>query len=522
MGTHDAPNTFVLNLLALTSLRSGTATKIRPGGITQDSLVFNETQTEDLIRTTNNDTGAVYRTTVGPNYFRSWSNLPNGTQVVSTLNLGNQSYEIARDLAIGSVKYAETGRILAFELGNEPNSYWEPTGPNAGTTGYVAEWKNWTTHIDSEVDSFLKANKTSDQVDHRRWWASSSTTDDTTVKLTPAAIIPAGIDTPQGNIEDYSIHNYQYSTCDPARLELATIPNVLNITAFYAYADDLVMPSGRAALQAGRKWIIGEYNSISCSGRLNVTDTATQPLWQLMTALGYASRNASGTFLHQGGVLKLQSSQQQNNASSVDGKPAFSAYDMVYPVETSARGPRRANPGFLSQLVLAEAFGKSGETRVSTLPVPQGADPDRFAAFGFWDPVASSSKNNGHDHEYGDGNSNETPDRVLLLNTQPYFFNSTSDGTVSVDISSLLPRPKKQHDNAKGSQKGILAKRMTSPYVDTKNSSQCTWAGQSFEQAFTKGKLSIEQVKSYGHGTTVDVRGSEALLVWLKGKPFDA
>lgn len=83
-----------------------------------DSMIF-DPEGGDVVRTTNSE-GGVYRTTVGPAYYQSWSNFPNGTQFTSTLNFGNDSLDIARDMAVASVKY-QKDKVEFFELGNVRN-----------------------------------------------------------------------------------------------------------------------------------------------------------------------------------------------------------------------------------------------------------------------------------------------------------------------------------------------------------------------------------------------------------------
>jgi len=85
-----------------------------------DSMIF-DPSAGDLVRTTN-AAGGVYRTTVGPAYYQSWSNFPYGTKFVSTLNFGNNSLDVARDMAVASVRYQQD-KIGYFELGNEPTNY---------------------------------------------------------------------------------------------------------------------------------------------------------------------------------------------------------------------------------------------------------------------------------------------------------------------------------------------------------------------------------------------------------------
>ena len=131
------------------------------------------------------------------------------------------------------------------------------------------------------------------------------------------------------------------------------------------------------------------------------------------------------------------------------------------------------------------------------MSLPSGVDADRFQAFSFHD-VNSTAVNA------------TQPDRIVLLNTQPYYANSTSDGTQTIDLSSFL---------SANSSATAYVKRMTSPYIDTKDSTQCTWAGQSYKTGSAAGTLSIDKLQA--NGTTVSIRGSEALLIFLQGQPFD-
>ncbi len=375
-GSYASPNSLTFSLIDRIYERGGRPI-IRPGGITMDSMVF-DPNGGDPVRDTS-PAGGVYRTTVGPNYYKSWSHFPEGLKLVSTLNFGNDSLEIAKGLADASVKY-QPGRVEYLELGNEPTNYPKSRWDDS-TAAYVTQWKEWTHQIDVSINATLATNIDGGNSDvelaaKQRWWASSATTDDSGLNVRPVDIIPAGIDT-QKSVAEYSIHSYPFATCDPTRAALATLPNILNHTALTQYADTQIMPSAQAALSSGRPWIIGEFNSVACSGQPNVTDTFAQALWVVDSELIYAVRNASSVHLHQGATLVFQSNQQTNTAGGDDGKPGFSTYDFVYPIESSKRGEARALPSFVAQLYLAEAFAsptKDERLRVAELPRPTGVD----------------------------------------------------------------------------------------------------------------------------------------------------
>jgi hypothetical protein len=336
-----------------------------------DSLIF-DPSAGDPVRTTS-PSGGVYRTTVGPAYYQSWSNFPLGTKFVSTLNFGNNSIQIARNMAVASAKY-QREKIAYFELGNEPTNY--PSSRwNHKTNSYVAQWRQWTQSIDSAINATHSVGIS--ELGNAKWWASSATTDQTGLHVRPADLIPAGIDSAH-QVAQYSIHFYAFATCDPARAALATISNILNHTGLVQYADKEIVPSARASLGSGKPWIIGEFNSIACSGKPNVSDTFAQALWTVDVELINAVRNASQCHLHQGATLVFQSSQQSNSAGN-NGSPGFSTYDILYPRDSDKRGKKRALPSFVSMLFLAEAFARPG-VQIAALETPKGIDKDRFAA----------------------------------------------------------------------------------------------------------------------------------------------
>ncbi|ETS82157.1 hypothetical protein PFICI_07159 [Pestalotiopsis fici W106-1] len=466
VGNASEPNELYMKLISNIVERGGQPI-IRPGGNTMDSMIF-DSNGGDPVRTMGT-AGEVYRTTVGPAYYESWANFPDEVLFISTLNFGNDSLQIAQDLAVASVKY-QAERVKSFELGNEPN--WYPsTRWNYSTDNYVSQWKNWTASIDQAIDT--AAEEENIAFPDTRWVASSATTDDASIQIRPVNIIPAGIDS-ENQVQQYSIHSYVYNTCSAAGAAISTIENLLNHTRIITFAVERVLPSATAALESGKQWIMGEFNSVACSGKPNVTDTFTQALWVIDTELTYATLNASSVHLHQGATLVLQSSTQTNT-------PGYSAYSWVYPRDSDKWGEARALPSYAAMLFLAEVFAQP-KTRVLSLEAAQGVDQDRFSAYATY--------------------VDDKLSKIILLNLEPYYSNSTSDFTINLDISEFLPA-----GNASAS-----VKRLTAPSVDEQDTSQVLWAGQSFKYGDASGNLTIEKVSA---SKIVNIRGSEAILVEL-------
>ena len=464
VGTSEEPNELFFKLISRITERGGQPI-IRPGGITMDSMIFDPAG-GDLERTMG-PKGEVYRSTVGPAYFDSWNNFPEEVSFISTLNFGNESLPIAADLAAASVKY-QGSRIKYLELGNEPNHFRSGRWNN-DTQKYVNEWKNWTARIDQAVAEADEA----DRSEPLRWWASSATTDITPLKVRPVDLISKGIDT-EGQVGQFSIHSYVHNTCTPEGTDKATIENLLNHTQIVSFADQEVGPSAEATREHGKPWVMGEFNSIACSGKPGVSDTFTQALWTIDTELTYAAMNASSVNLHQGATLVLQSDKQTNT-------PGFSTYSFVYPRDSEKHGEARTNPVFSGLLFLTEVFAKPG-ARILPLPAPEGLDADRFSGYAVYE-----------------GNA---PSKIILLNMQPHYANVTTTDSIDVDVSAYL-------------QEGAncaSVKRLTAPAVDEKDTSRVTWAGQSFKNGDADGYLEVEKLEE----GAVSIRGSEAVLVFLK------
>lgn len=472
-GEPDSPRNLTFTLLKHLHQR-GAKPMIRAGGISMDSMVFDPEQKLSVVRTENGK-GGIYRTTIGPAFYKHWDSFPKGTRFVSTLNFGNNSVEIAAGLAAASYQL-QRDKIAYYELGNEPTNY--PTARWQGSTeAYIQQWQNFTSQVDAAVNNDS----------HGKWWASSATTDITPLKVRPSDLIPAGVNS-TGQVAQYSIHSYAFATCDPARAARATIPNILNHTDLVRYADEEIGPSARAAAAAGAPWVIGEFNSIACSGKPDVSDTFAQALWTADVELLYASRGAASVHLHQGAALVFQSDQQLNSPAD-DGSPGFSSYSLLYPVDSTKRGPARVLPVFVSQLLVAEALAGGGcgarggsGARIAPLGTPEGLSEREFSAYGIF-------------HGQGRRNKPELV-KMVILNMKPYYAEQeAAPSTLEVDI---------------GKHEGVVVKRMTAPFVDEKDTAKVTWAGQSFKDGEAVGDVVVERL---GPNERVSVRDSEAVLV---------
>ncbi|KAJ7137661.1 hypothetical protein C8R44DRAFT_607044 [Mycena epipterygia] len=468
-GNATHPNEFSMQMLKNVAQRTGVYPDIRPGGVTQDSSIYDPAGGSP-VRTTDNATGAIYRTTWGPAFYESFAAFPSGTRFTVPLNFGNDSLKIALDEAKAAVQFVPV--IHLCTVGNEAGNY-KATQRNLSTWGpaaYVAEWKNWTAVINAAQPEPLRT----------RWWAGSDgiTPANVTVALQTEDLIARGIDQPP-IVREFSQHMYAYSSCTPASNALATVPNIQNHTNITAFVG-LLAPKVVAARNAGSDLVVGEFNSVSCSGKANVTDIFGQALWVIDTTLYAASINVSRVHIHQGATLVSQSDSQLN-IPGVNGTPGFSAYNLWYPTDSPLRGRRRANPSYVSQLFIAEAVGSSRASRVLALDAPAGVAPDLFAAYAFYEGGA--------------------PARIAVVNWET--FNRTQVGPaprVVLDISAVVPRRGR-----------VTLKRLTAPGNDETDSDLVTWAGQ----AWTNGTAVGKEVREAVRDGKIEIRGSEAVLVFI-------
>ncbi|KAF8675664.1 hypothetical protein RHS04_06641 [Rhizoctonia solani] len=486
-GNSSNPNKLSFQLIENIAERTGVSPWIRPGvylpampvsGILNPIFIGGVTQSA----TTELMSGGIYRTTYGPDYFKSFSNFAPSTKFTITLNLGNNTLNIARDQAKAAYQYLKPDQIWAFELGNEPGNYKE-TQRNLsiwGADAYVKQWQDWTDAIDAAVP--LK---------QPRWWGGSDgTTDDpNTIAIQTDLITSRGVTGKK--VKEFSQHMYQYSSCRPASNARATVPNIMNHTNITSFVD-ILRSKIAAANSVGSDFVVGEFNSVSC--KVNITDTFGQALWALDTSLYSASLNVSRVYLHQGATLVFQSDNQENipGANGTPDLTIFGTHGIVnfeavrvqiqasmflFLSRKTYKSPTQLAAS-VSQLVLAEIVGKSRASQVVHLSPPVSVSADRFAAYGIYEHKKLS--------------------KLALINFS--IFNKTETGRDAPGIRVRI---------GERSGKAPRVKRMTAPGLDEKNPDLVTWAGQAYTNGSAVGKLKLESLVD----NTVWVRDSEAVLI---------
>ncbi|KAI5117369.1 hypothetical protein M0805_004359 [Coniferiporia weirii] len=464
-GNRTNPNVLTKELMQRLVERTGLGPDIRPGGITVDSSIFDPNGPALVLD--ESSSGGIYRSTYGPAFYDALSIFPETSRFIVDVNLGNNSVDIAQAEIVAAIKYLGWDRIYSLELGNEPDHYAGGSRPsNWNSSAYTEQFLNWTSILTKRLS-----------LPPRIFQAGAFADDPTpSALITTVDVIDEGIDT-TGVIKLFDQHTYQYSTCDPVRNAIATLPNLINHQNITAYLD-LWKPQIAAAKSRGKEFVVGEYSSVSCSGKENVTDTYGQALWLADTILYGAFIDISRMYLHQGATLVFQSSSQAN-------APGFSWYDLWYPVETDRYGAARASPSFVAYLLVTEAVGASQISQLSLIDVP---GHPQLAAYAIWDEFARLGG----------------VARLAILNLAVRN-ESTSAADAALDAVTIDLSPYVRFGKA------AQVKRMTSPGLDSKDVSKVLWAGQSYEDGTASGKEDIEKLDN----GKVTVQGSEGVLVFF-------
>ncbi|KAF9236722.1 glycoside hydrolase family 79 protein [Melanogaster broomeanus] len=456
LGNATYPNTLSINLFNNLKKRALVAPEIRIGGNTADSTFWNSNQDAALYNYVD-DTGTLRNTTLGPQFWNSVKLLPEGTKIVMTLNLKSLNYTGALSLAEAAWTSLGSRVISRFEIGNEPDLY----SLDFDAQNYTAIWEPWSVNISQALDISYPEFQVGATAIDPLWPYNTSQAD---AQFDCVSALAAGANDGH-TVTTCSEHTYQYSVCDPTTAAVATLTNLVNHTRLAEYLD-LWQPRIHAVRsQLGPDgFVIGEFNSVSCSGKDNVSNTFGQAMWLLDTTLYAASINVSRVYVHQGAPFASHSSTPPNH-----GEPF---YNLWYPVD-NYNGPIQVFPSYSAYLFVSELIGGSKSLRTANIfPGRQANGSSVTTADG--DPSAGQVSVYGYWEEL----SADYPAKLAILNLEIY--NSTATyprPNVTVDFSAFLSTP--------GGM--VTVKRLTAPGADIKYGNLTTWAGQNFASGVAEG-----------------------------------
>ncbi|KAK7454628.1 hypothetical protein VKT23_011381 [Stygiomarasmius scandens] len=485
-GNISSPNPLTRSLLENLKNRTGVPAEVRIGGITADSTYWDGSLDTALFNFIDNQ-GALQNTTIGPQFWDAVRELlPEGTKITVNLDLQDLNFTGALEVATSAVEGLAPDQLVAFEIGNEPDHYLSFTPKS-----YTEIWRPWSVNISQALNITEPMFQLGATAEDPLW---PYNTPAANAQLDCVSALAAGAND-ENTVRYCSEHTYQYSVCDPARTRVATLTNLVNHTRVAQYLDLWQPRINSVREQLGDDaFVIGEYNSVSCSGRNNVSNTFGQALWLLDTTFYAASINVSRLYIHQGGPLALQSATQLNHGG-------FSFYDLWWPVD-NLNGPTQVFPSYSAYLFVTETLGISRNLRISnifpgrqsngsSITTALGDDSSgQLVVYGFWDESLPSGT--------------DFPSKMALLNLQAY---NATDATgerpsVTFDISNFLP----------SSDTVVTVRRLQAPGADIKAANATTWAGQTFAEGVASGEF-VEEKVSNG---LVEVEASGAALVILE------
>ncbi|KAI0966130.1 glycoside hydrolase family 79 protein [Xylaria arbuscula] len=338
---------YINTSLASTLLRNianvtGKAPPIRIGGNTADQTYLYPSSPLPL---TGNDSVAIpdpstaTRFNITPGWFDSWATyFSPGTDLIYTLNLADNSSDWANAVAEAAAAHAALGdKLVAFELGNEIDHFINKGWRDAswGVEAYIAQFRNITGQITGS-DWYRAVEGVNNDTSSNSSRGSRLHPKGNEEKKKKAPTFQAGVfaDPPlvpdqQDEIDDFSIanltaaglvarsggerlvssyatHLYPQSTCDTARWYRMRLDLLSDHFVLWKNVSQYI-PQVAAADAAGAPLVMGETNSVSCSGRSGISDTFGAALWGVDYVLTAASIGFRKLYFHLGAQSEYSS-----------------------------------------------------------------------------------------------------------------------------------------------------------------------------------------------------------------------
>jgi hypothetical protein len=272
-----------------------------------------------------------------------------GCSLVLGLNVRTADSANAALLVGAATATLPPDRIQAFELGNEPDSFF-------------TDWDAYVARADAFRDGIVARVSPAPAFQWpalaQRWWL---------------PLLDTQLANERGRIAIVSTHVYPYTVCNgtepPDRALLLEDFATGDVAARYA-------PHAKAAHDAGLRFRMGEMNSVSCGGGAGVSDTYASALWAADIATALAAAGLDGVNLHTPG--EHYATWVFDAGAAVDVRPVYyglrlasmatARHGRVLPVDAHTAGRVRAfatlgDDGATRLLVLREDAA-SGEIRV--------------------------------------------------------------------------------------------------------------------------------------------------------------
>ncbi|KAF2139789.1 glycoside hydrolase family 79 protein [Aplosporella prunicola CBS 121167] len=352
------------NLLSAIADITGKPPPIRVGGNTADQTYLRPDQNQTSIAYPTPSTATTFNIT--PAWYDTWASyFPEGTDLLYTLNLRDNTSAWANAVAEAEAVHEALGdKLKLLELGNEidhfVNKGWR--APGWDVAQYIDQWHNLTGQVIASEWYQKAANPPKFQaaVFADPPWVPDQhddTDDFDVVNLTAAGLVDSDI------IDAYAMHLYPQSTCDTERWYRMRLDLLSNHTTLWLNVSQYV-PQVAAADAAGIPFVLGETNSISCSGRSGISDTFGAALWGVDYVLMAASIGIEKVYFHLGAQSEYSS---------------FTPIPYTYKGENLTAGIRA---GFYGHYFLAKAIAGDLDYSIAALPGVNSSDLSGYGIFG--------------------------------------------------------------------------------------------------------------------------------------------
>ncbi|KAK2615776.1 hypothetical protein N8I77_002504 [Diaporthe amygdali] len=479
-GNASHPNLYSHQMLKNLGDLAGSYPIIRAGGTTQNRATYIANQTEALIaRYSTPGADQPASLTVGPSWFESFQQFPNGTQYIYGLNFFDGTEGKAQTVLQAGAAYHGIGKNLyGFEIGNEVNG-WPGSSrrpANYTTQSYVDQWTEYADAIGKDAlgedDAKLQplfqgcafTAPRNIQFGNNSIWSVESV-----LRLGMAR---------SGRLKTVADHDYMGSNCE-GTTKIATIKNNIldhhHMTSLMWYHEYI----GNFSVSQGVPYVLGETNSISCQGKALVSDVFAAALWAVDYVLYVATLQVSRLYFHMGSPYR---------------------YSPWQPITINGTAPF-AKPLYYGNLLTASALS-GGNKQVQIL-----LNETYLTAYAVFD-AGSNGSSAGRPQDTSA--TQPTLTSLVLVNLNVYNSTFTTprpytnfDFTLPVDAS-----------NSSAASSDVQVLRLTAPGVEI--ASNVTFAGQYVDNAsgVIVGEKIVEKVEDLGDGRgRVRVGDGEALLI---------
>ena len=296
-GNQSNPNTFSLGLFDSLD-KIGDPMYIRIGGSSEDRVYYNASFPRAIESFFDYPWESnPYNGTMGPSFFDGIALLPQGQRYVFGVNEGGfnnsqgvHSQRITMDNIANQVKAAwaamrEGDRLWAIETGNEMSGFnfsyqgvwYRDPDDRWNLADFVREAFNTT--YDLVQGPILPGAPHRDQSRNPLWRAG-----DLSGFKAPAWTFQGTWELGQNawhRLREYSVHLYPATMCAANLGAEVTIANTMLNHDLSAATLEPMRPYAAYTAEQGVEFVIGECNSVSCSGKPGVSDSFSAALWAL-------------------------------------------------------------------------------------------------------------------------------------------------------------------------------------------------------------------------------------------------